>query len=257
MPGAKVAGAAREACCEPVVELRLPARERLRRDPVGRVQRREQASLVHLARGDGQCEPVPVAQRARRLVPQAGELADVVRHDRADRLRRLPCLPAPPRSSLARRICLISLSPTGVPPTWPRWPEKRMSTDASSSMMRVRSAAGTCFGRNESWSRSSRRRTSPVAVGRAASISANRPGSARTSESATSRSTRRRSCSSLASTLRSHQASESASWRGASCSSMRSATASGSATRASVRGRTGQPPSEIATMTLTTKSRSW
>ena len=88
----------------------------------------------------------------------------------------------------------------------PRCCEKRISTDASSSMIRERSSAGVCWGRKTLWSRSSRRRAGPSAPSRAVSIAANRSLSARKSESAVSSSTRRRSFSSFATTLRSHQA---------------------------------------------------
>ena len=107
----------------------------------------------------------------------------------------------------------------------PRCCEKRISTDASSSMILERSSAGVCCGRKTLWSRSSRRRAGPSAPSRAVSIAANRSLSARKSESAVSSSTRRCSFSSFATTLRSHQAWHTSVVSGASSLSILSATA--------------------------------
>ena len=64
-------------------------------------ERLEQPRLVHLGGRDRQREPVAEAERPRRLVAKPRELAHVVGDDRADRLRRLPCL-APLRLVVAR-----------------------------------------------------------------------------------------------------------------------------------------------------------
>ena len=83
-----------EAGSELPVELGFPERERRGGRAVGLVQRRDQLRLVQLRGRDGQCEPVPVAERVRGCVAQARQLADVVCHRGPDRLGRLPRRPA-------------------------------------------------------------------------------------------------------------------------------------------------------------------
>ena len=101
VPGAKLRDGAAEALGQPRVERALPARERLRRHAVALIERREQLRLVELVDREREREPVAVAERARRLVAEARELADVVRDLGADRLRRLPRL-----TPLARVVAL-------------------------------------------------------------------------------------------------------------------------------------------------------
>ena len=90
VPRRELVDGAAEAGREPLVELRLPARERLGRRAVGVVERRHELVLVHLRRRDGEREPVPVAERVRGGVAQPRELADIVGDRGSDRLRGLP-----------------------------------------------------------------------------------------------------------------------------------------------------------------------
>ncbi len=97
VPWPEVGHRAPEARRQPLVEDRLPALERLGGRPVGLGERVRQPPLVELVGREGQRVPVPMAQRPRRLVAQARDLAHVVGHDGADGLRRLPRLSALPR----------------------------------------------------------------------------------------------------------------------------------------------------------------
>ena len=90
VPRRELADGAAEAGREPLVELRLPARERLGRGAVGVVERGHELVLVHLRRRDREREPVPVAERVRGGVAQPRELADIVGDLGSDRLRGLP-----------------------------------------------------------------------------------------------------------------------------------------------------------------------
>ncbi len=92
VPGRQVGDRASEPFRQPSVDAPLPARERLCRCSVDLVERRDESLLVHLRRREGESEPVAVAHGTRCLVPEACELANVVRYRSADRLRCLPRL---------------------------------------------------------------------------------------------------------------------------------------------------------------------
>ena len=100
VPGAKLVDRAAEPAGELTVHLRLPRGERRSRERIALPERGEQPILAHLHRLDREREPVAIPQPTGRLVPEPGELADVVGHSGADRLRRLPGL-APLRDVVA------------------------------------------------------------------------------------------------------------------------------------------------------------
>ena len=142
VPRAQLGDRAAEPRCEPLVEPRLPAREGLGGRAIGLGERLDELPLVELVGREREREPVAVPEPARRLVPQSGELADVVGDLGADGLRRLPRLLPLGGIFAWRRMRLISVSPTSAPPTTPRWREKRMSTEDSSSTIRARELVG-------------------------------------------------------------------------------------------------------------------
>ena len=90
VPRPQIADGAAEPAREPLVERRLPARERLGRRAVRLVERGHQLVLVHLGRRHRESEPVAVAERVRGGVPQPRELADILGDGGADGLRGLP-----------------------------------------------------------------------------------------------------------------------------------------------------------------------
>ena len=94
VPWREIGDAAAEALGEARVRRRLPGREGLGGEGIALVEGGEEPALVHLGRGDGEREPVAVAERPRGLVAEARELAHVVRDGGADRLRGLPGVPA-------------------------------------------------------------------------------------------------------------------------------------------------------------------
>ena len=121
VPGPEVGRRAPETRRQTLVEDRLPARERLGGRAVGLGERVCQPALVELVGREGQRVPVPMAERPRRLVAQARNLAHVVGHGGADGLRRLPRLSAL-RRVVAPAEDLLDLGvPHFRPPTMPRW----------------------------------------------------------------------------------------------------------------------------------------
>ena len=121
----------------------LPARKRLAGRGVDLVERPEQLLLVHLRGGKREREPVPVPDGLSGRVPETGELANILGHRRPDRLRCLPGLApldgivAVPKDPLD--LVVIDTSPGDDA----AMREKTISTAASSSMIRLRSRAGT------------------------------------------------------------------------------------------------------------------
>ncbi len=97
----EIGGLAAEPLGERGVEARLPFAERCRGRLLHLVEGGEQSPLVELAGGQREGEVVAVAEPARRLVPETGELANAVGDLGADLLRRLPCRP-PRRRVVAR-----------------------------------------------------------------------------------------------------------------------------------------------------------
>ena len=92
VPRPQIRDRAPEPRRQALVERALPAREGPGGHAVRLGERLREPLLVQLVSRQRQREPVAMAESARSLVPQARELAHVVRDDGADGLRRLPGL---------------------------------------------------------------------------------------------------------------------------------------------------------------------
>ncbi len=101
VPRPEIGGLAAEPLGERGVEARLPFAERCRGRLLHLVEGGEQPPLVELAGGQREGEVVAVAEPARRLVPETGELANAIGDLGADLLRRVPRRP-PRRRVVAR-----------------------------------------------------------------------------------------------------------------------------------------------------------
>ena len=95
VPRRELGDRASEPGRQPIVDASLPACERLAGGAVDLGQRRKEPLLVHLGSGEGEGEPVAVANGTRCLVPEARKHAHVVRDSGTDRLRGFPRLATP------------------------------------------------------------------------------------------------------------------------------------------------------------------
>ena len=225
VPRRELVDGAAEAGREPLVELRLPARERLGRRAVGLVERGHQLVLVHLRRRDREREPVPVAERVRGGIAEPRELADILGDRGSDRLRRLPGR-APLVDVVAVAQDLADLVVVDAPAVDLAAVLREAHLDRCLELDDPRAELDRrLLGQEDVVEQIEPATRRPSAPSRAVSIAANRSLSARKSESAVSSSTRRRSFSSFATTLRSHQAWHTSVVRGASSLSILSATA--------------------------------
>ena len=153
------------------VDVALPRRERLGGGAVDVVEGGEQAVLVELARsrararsGRGSRGRAAASLRSRASSRMRSATSGPICFDASHAARRSSA------SSLVRRISAISLSSTRRPSMVPRKLLNIDSTAVSSSTMARRRSAGTWWGTNASWSRSSWRGAERIGAGIAGDV---------------------------------------------------------------------------------------